>query len=86
MARHTGFRQALPNLIDVAALAADIDVRAAQIERRFRMIKTDFGPPSIFTVTPGARVAEPFHVRLRIAMTRNTLERRFAKRFPFGVT
>ena len=35
MTRYARFWQALPHFIDVAGLAADIDVRAAQVERRF---------------------------------------------------
>jgi hypothetical protein len=61
-------------------------VRAAQIERRLRMIKTNVGPGPIFSVAIGAPLTEPLHVRLCVAMTRNALHGRFSERLALHMT
>jgi hypothetical protein len=70
----------------VATFADHLDVRAAQIERRFRMIEADVGPRTIFAVASGAFFAEALHVRLGLAMTCDALDRRISERLALRVT
>ncbi len=86
VARHTRLRKAFPHLVDVTTLADDLDMRAAQIERRLRMIETNVGPCPIFTMAVGAFFAQSLHVRLRVAMTGDTLDRCFSERFALCMT
>jgi hypothetical protein len=85
MARHARLRQTFPDFVDVATLADNIDVRAAQVERRFRMIEADVRPRTIFAMASSAFFTQALHVRLCLAMTGDAFHRSFSERLALRV-